>query len=275
MTPLLLVIEVARQTALLLLRNRLLLGLVALGLAIAAVVGVLPDRLFRSQVGEDLFGMPSYALLFQFALPLAGTYFGLGAIHSDLVDGSAAHVFAAPVPRVCLLLGRFLAVTLVVAVGALLVLSAYWLALVLPGHAWRSGFAPREATLLVYARGVALAVPAYAAVGVLLGAAFKRPLVAAIVFVVGWEVAVSNLPPEAGVRGLTIADPVRRFLLGLVPDQEGLRLHRMLEGSSHNRDISRLGEPVSSVLVFGAIALGLALWIYTRREYRLRSHADE
>ncbi len=272
-------LEAARQAAVLLAHNRLFLGLLAAGLVVSLLGLFVPARVVQEQRGDDLFGVPAYLLLFQFALPVMATYFGMSSMHADLADGSAVHAFASPVPRPCLLLGRWLAVSTIAIVASAVVLGAWWAILAWPsrgpGVGWRLGHAPRVEVLARFVSAAVLAIPAYAAVGVFIGVTFKRPLVVVVLFVIGWEVAISNVPPEAGVRGLTVADPVRRQLLTTIAPEESSRLASVLLGSLRGSDASKLPAPVPAVLRLLASVLVAALYVFSRREYRLRSHGDE
>lgn len=275
MRPVFQTIEVARQTAWLLLRNRMFLALAVLGVAATFTALGFPRRVFMSQGGDDLFGVPAYLIVFQFGLPIVATYFGLSAVHAEIADGSAVHAHAAPISRVSLVLGKWLAVSVLVALGGAVVVGAWWLMLSQSDRPWRRGFAPTTDAARAFVIAAALAAPAYAAVGTLVGATFKRPLVAAVIFIVGWEVAISNVPPQAGVRGLTIADPIRRFLTAALAPERDSDLAAVLESTLHGQDVSRLSDPVASIMTFVAVSLGAAVCIYARREYRFRSHGDE
>lgn len=268
-------VEAMLQAGLGTLRNRLFVGLVLLGLLVSLAGLAFSARLAASERGDDLFGVPAYLLLFQFALPVLATYFGMVALHADLADGSAVFALVTPLPRAALLLGRWFAVAVVVGTAATLVLGAWWLVLALPDRPWRRQFAPTPAALAAFVQGVLLAVPAYTAVGAFVGVTFKRPLVALVLFVVGWEVAISNVPPEAGVRGLTVADPLRRFLLDALAPDPSSRLAEVLVGSAEGHDASRLAPPVTSVIRLLVVVLVAATVLFTRREYRPRSHGDE
>lgn len=264
------VLESCRQ-ALCLLRAHRLLWLLLAGAAVVIGISVfVPDKVARRLTGDDLFGLPAYLLVFQFGLPTIVSYFGLWAIHDEISDRSVVHVFAQPVPRPCLLLGKWLAVTLVGALVGALLCAAYWLALAIPERPWRRGLAPDPAVLLAFAKGAVLAAPGYAAVGAFCGAMFRRPLIAAILFVVGWEVAVSNVPPQAGVRDLTIADPVRRFLVEQIGEPTG-ELGDVLLATMVGQGGEGLREPLAAVAWFTAVVLAAATLVYSRREYDARS----
>ncbi|MEY2982997.1 MAG: hypothetical protein RL562_3224 [Planctomycetota bacterium] len=263
-------LEACRQ-ALCLLRSHRLLWLILAGAALVIGISVfVPDKVARRLTGDDLFGLPAYLLVFQFGLPTILSYFGLWAVHDEISDRSVVHVFAQPVPRPCLLVGKWLAVTLVGALAGAAICAAYWLALALPDRPWRRGLAPDPDVLAAFVQGAALAAPGYAAVGAFCGATFRRPLIAAILFVVGWEVAVSNVPPRAGVRDLTIADPVRRFLVERIGEPTG-ELGELLQASMAGQGAGELREPFAAVAWFTAVVLLAATVIYSRREYDARS----
>lgn len=264
-------LEASRQTGFLIVRHRLVLLLAILAVVVAAVSVFVPQRVVREFTGDDLFGFPTYLLVFQFGLPTVFSYLGLWAVHDEIVDRSAIYVFAQPVSRVSLMVGKWLAVAAFGAVATAAACTLYWLALALPDRAWRRGLGPEPETLRAFVDAGALAAPGYAAVGAFCGAAFKRPLIAAILFVVGWEVAVSNVPPQAGVRGWTVADPVRRYLLDAIDPPANSGLSELLQLSLAGGDAGRLGDPVASVTWFTLVFLAAAAIVYTRREYDARA----
>ncbi|MEO6597016.1 MAG: hypothetical protein ABIP94_19900 [Planctomycetota bacterium] len=109
---------------------------------------------------------------------------------------------------------------------------------------------------------------AYAAVGAFLSAAFRRPLVWAAFFVVGLQMLTANLAVSAGLRQLTITDPLRRQVLdGIEPDS---RLARILWPAEREFDREMIGEPLRDLTLFTLVCLGLAPWRYSRTEYDSR-----
>jgi hypothetical protein len=258
-----------------LVRQRLFLGLLVIALLVACAPLVFPARAFTRMAGDELFGFPAYGFVLQFVLPLVGTYFGLASLHSELADGSAVHVLTLPVPRAVLLAGRFFAVALGVMIALGCVLTVYWSTLALVPRPWRLGLAPRRETLTAFLAGVALATPAYVAFGALAAAWFRRPFLAAILFVVGWEAGISNMPPGAGIRSLTVADPLRRFLYEEIGKGADNRLGEFLTQSLDPEILQRMPDPIRGMATFAVIVLLLALIVFTRGEYRLRTLGDE
>ena len=261
-------LEVARQTLCLLAGSKmvwLLLGLCGL---LAAVFGFIPRRAVRENLGDELFGTVAYVLLCQFAMPFTALYFGLQAVHADLEDRTSTYAFLRPVPRSSLLLGKWLAATVVTIALSWCAVGALYGGLAVVPRPWRGGIGPDVAMAITFALGIALAVPAYVAVGALCGAWFRRPLLIAIAFLIGWEVIVSVLPPEAGVRGATVADPMRRWLEARVHPTGDLA--EVLSVNMRGFDPGRLGDPARAIVRFTLIALALALLGFTRREYDSR-----
>lgn len=264
-------IEAARQGMILLLGNRLVLVL-GIVIAVAAMVAVAyPDRFARGHRGDDVFGYPTYIIVFVFGMPTVISYLGLWLIHEEISDRSAVHVFVQPVHRVCLLLGRWLSVAVLGAALGALAVGAYWLALAVPDRPWRRGLAPTDETLFAFLKGCLLAAPGYAAVGVFCGAAFRRPLIVAILFVVGWEGLVSNVPPQAGVREWTVADPVRRAIVDSIRDVEGTGLADALQVTLRGPGIEQMKPPLESLIWFTAVVLVASMFVYSRREYDARA----
>ena len=220
--------------------------------------------------GDDFAGMVIYGVVFQVGAPLILTYLGVTAIHDEIADRSVVHLFVRPVSRVTLLLARWFAVA---AVGAMLlvgVASVLFLAAWLPDVPWRHGLPPRPDVLLTFGRAALLAAPAYVAIGMLCGTFFRRPLIVAVAYVVASELIASNLPPHTGIRHLTVADPVRRFLFLDLDLAEGSRFGRMLTLTLRRFDPAEFSPPVTTVLWITGLSLGFAVWVYSRREYDSR-----
>ena len=268
MRPVVQLFEITRQTLALLVRSRMTWLFAALALVFAALVAFLASRADGRRTGIELFAIPGYWVVLQFALPFTVLYLAVAAVHGDIEDRTVVYLFARPISRPLLLAGKWLAASLVGIALASLALVALYFGLALPAWPWYLGRGPRPEWLQTYAVGAALAAPAYAAIGACIGAFAKRPLVVAIAYVLGWEVLASNLPPEAGVRVLTVADPLRRFLL--VELEPTGTVHRALATSFRDIDPLLLGDPLTALARLLVLPLGLAIFWYARREYDLR-----
>jgi ABC-type transport system involved in multi-copper enzyme maturation permease subunit len=259
-------VEIARQTVLLLMQNRLLWVVGAAQLAMPALSYLLGGSIDETHTGRHDYALTTWTLFVFVLVPWTTLYCGVQAVHGDIEDRTFQYLFLRPVPRASILLGKLLAV------------AALSTALFCFGAAaWFLGFAARTALwpdgvefelVGVYAQAIAMAAAAYAAIAVLFAARLRRPLVWGACFIVGLEVFVGNLPSKASIRYLTITDPVRRFLLDrLNPDR---RLARELWPWEHEFKPELVGQPVLNLAILAAVATALALWFYTRSEYDSR-----
>lgn len=261
-------IEITRQSACLLLRHRMVLVILVVAVLESAGLLFLPRRVAHENTGDDLYGYFTYFGWIQLGLPFLALFFGVTAVHQDLEDRTSTYLFLRPVRRSVLLVGKWLASTLVAAGLLAVPVVLTWCAIALPARPWRAGLAPSFLSPATYLLGAVMTAPAYAAVGAFAGACFKRPLVLAMAFLVGWEVVVSNLPPRSGVRGLTIADPLRRWLIEHLPDAPHFVRTLTLD---LGREAATLGSaPYVALARATLLALACALWVYTRREYDSR-----
>ena len=109
---------------------------------------------------------------------------------------------------------------------------------------------------------------ALAEVAAFFAARFQRPLVWGAFFIVGLQMFVANMPAKAGIRVLTITDPVRRFLMdGIEPDQ---RLARLMWPAEREWHPDLIGQPLLNLGILTAVTLLLALYYYLRSEYDSR-----
>ncbi len=198
-------------------------------------------------------------------MPWGTLFLGVQAVHGGIEDRTVQYLFLRPVGRVPLLLGAWLAVALTGAVVAVLGTVALFAGLALHGARWGNGVDVDAAR--VAATTFAAGAVAYAAAAAWLSTAFRRPLVWATFFVVGLQQLTANLPVSAGLRALTITDPMRRMMLdGLEPDP---RLAEALWPAEDFR-LELLGTPLRDLAVLAAVMLALAAWAYRSSEYDSR-----
>lgn len=260
-------LEVARQTLLLQLRSRIL-WLMVIVTAMGPLVFLFVPPAERVP-GDQLFGLVCASAGLSLVVPLATLFLATQVVHADLEDRTSTYLFARPIHRAWVLLGKWLAT---VVLGWLLVLvgvSALFLVITQSGRDWLRGYVPDLGWWWAFVFAGAVMTIGYAAAGCLFAAWFKRPLVVAVLFWLGWEQAVSRTPPQAGVRSATVWEPMRRWLyLELQPRG---RLERyLIVDLGQDVPIALLPDPLLAVFKFTVITLGLALFIYWRREYDSR-----
>ena len=79
----------------------------------------------------------------------------------------------------------------------------------------------------------------------------------------------ANLPVSAGLRRLTITDPMRRMILDRI--EPSPRLARMLWPAEREFSYDDIGAPVQNLAWFTLACLLVAVVCYVRTEYDSRS----
>ncbi|MCK5941166.1 MAG: ABC transporter permease [Planctomycetes bacterium] len=275
--PLRTLLESTRQTVLML-RYRRVFWYAPIALVLLFVFAfVVAGRAHGDVDGAHLYCVMAWWGLGTVVVPWATLYLGVQAVHGEIEDRTSQYLFLRPVSRVPLLLGKWLAVTLVACLIACAGAGALFAGVGLRGDMWLDGREP--ALLWSYCKVLSLGVVAYAATAMFFGATFRRPLAWAAFFVVGVQMLAANLPVSAGMRRLTITDPLRRVLLDqLEPSRklardlwpaergEALRFDDLAGGFR-----LELGSPLIDLLIFTAVCLTLGAWRYARTEYESRN----
>jgi ABC-type transport system involved in multi-copper enzyme maturation permease subunit len=248
-------------------RSAFLALLVGAPVSLAIIVRLIglfaSDASFRANgqavTGPVVFGVMMWLLYVRFIVPILGVFYGTALIADEVDDRTITYLFTRPIRRAAVLLGKFLAY---LACTVLLLLPSvvlvYFLIVPMGGGSIASVFPSMLRDLGMLAIGLA----AYGAVFALVGTRVKRPLVAGLVFVLGWEPGVLVFPGY--LKQITVA----YYLQALVP-------HAMPEDSSAGgllRAFSAVSTPWPSLVALLLITAG-ALWLAARtvesREYVL------
>ena len=271
------VFESARQT-LIMLRYRRILWVAPIGLLLMfAFAFVLAGTTRSRSDGAHLFSVFAWWGLGTVIVPWTTLFLGVQAVHGELEDRTSQYLFLRPVHRIPLLLGKWLAIALVTSLLACCSATALYAAVAMRGDLWPDG---REPWLLAsFCIVLGLGAIAYSAVAVFLAAASKRPLAWAGFFVVGLQMLAANLKVSAGMRQLTITDPLRRMTLDLIEPSRGLaralwpaeRDKALLVEDGTGAFLLEFGSPLCSLLILIGVCLGLGCWRYARTEYESRS----
>jgi len=263
------VVESARQTALRLRHNRVwtlvLIGAAAL-YGIAWLVGYQVGRRTTDN-GVIVYCNLAWWLQATVVTPWLTLYLGVQALHGGLEDRTFQYLFLRPVSRVALLLGNWIAVSLVGAAVGGLGAVVLFVGMADNAELWPDGAEWGYAG--AFAGACAIAATAYAAAAMAFSAWFRRPLVWAAFFVVGLQQVVANLPISAGLRSATITDPLRRFVLDAIEPTQ--RLANSLWPAEAIFDLELIGSPLLDLGWFVFVALAIASWVYARTEYDARA----
>lgn len=267
MNPVLTVFVIARQTIARLVKSRMLWLLLLGVLAGTALFFFASRRMAPTMHGDTALGTIATVVYMQFVLPFSALYFGVNGLQGDIEDRTSVYLFARPLSRTAMLLGKWLAAAAVATV--LVVVGVFLLQTAFAARDWRSGVAPPRSMLAAFAHGTALASLAYAGLGVLCGAWLQRPLILGLVFLVGWEGVIANTAQQASARAFTVSDSLRRLLWAAHAPRD--QYAEVLLGPLQVRPDPNALDPSLALLRFAFIVVGLAAWIYARREYDARS----
>jgi ABC-2 type transport system permease protein len=228
----------------------LLLGLpIVLALIYRGVLGRLPPQV----AAFDFYGNIVAHYYLRFALPLAALFYATALI-ADEVDGKTlTFLITRPVRRSAILCGKFAAyVATTLALSLPSVVVSFFLLATANGMA---GIGSKVPDLFRDLGVMALALLAYGALFTLVGVVLRRPVIPGLLFIFVWEM-LAYLPGY-----------MPRFTL--TAWLQSLIRHRPAQGDLSGMFGQVLPAALSlQVLTLATAAfLGLALWIFSRREY--------
>jgi ABC-type transport system involved in multi-copper enzyme maturation permease subunit len=186
---------------------------------------------------------------FPFVAPMLCLVYASGVVRDDLEAGTLPYFLTRPVKRSWFLLGK-LAATFVIVLGLVLPIQVlvYY---VVTSSAGFDEVGRRFPALFRTVGATALGLLAYNGVFGLAGTALKRPLLAGLFFIFGWQAAATFVPGRA--RLLTVA----HYMSSLVPGGSGLLSDR-----------SSLTLSVSALLAIAGGCHALAIAVFERKEAR-------
>ena len=209
--------------------------------------------------GGAVFGNMIWLLYLRFLVPVLGVFYGTSLIADEVDDKTLTYLFVRPISRSAVLVGKYVAYVVTTVSVVLPSVVVLYLCVQPLGHgSLAEGFLGMLTDLGLLAVGLA----AYGALFALIGAGFKHPLVAGLVFVIGWEQLAMVLPGY--LRKLTIAYYLQALVPHVMP-AEGL-------GSALQslfRDVPSPATSLTTLFAMIVIFLALAGWAVERREYVL------
>jgi ABC-type transport system involved in multi-copper enzyme maturation permease subunit len=224
---------------------------------------MVPSESFRingeSVTGAGTFGLMIWLLYVRFIVPILGVFYGTALIADEVDDRTITYLFTRPIPRGAVLAGKYLAY---LACTVLLILPSVVIVFFLMVPMGGGGIGPAFPSMLGDLGMLAAGLAAYGAVFAWVGARVRRPLVAGLVFVLGWEPAVLLFPGY--LKRLTVA----YYLQALVP-------HAMPQDSAISvlmqvfTEVPGMLFSLSALLVLTLGALWAAARTVESREYVL------
>jgi ABC-2 type transport system permease protein len=232
----------------------------AAALRVAELTGVLFRFSDARPVGGTIFGMMVWLLYVRFIVPVLGVFYGTALIADEVDDKTLTYLFTRPIQRSAVVFGKY-AAYLTCTVLLLLPSVVIVFFLVVPigrGTTIAEGFPAMLSDLAMLIAGLT----AYGAVFALVGARLKRPLVAGLIFALGWEPAVLLVPGY--LKRLTVAYYLQALVRhDLPPDGPTAALLRVL------REVPSVATSLTGLAVITVLALWFAGRAVERREYVL------
>ncbi len=243
-------------------------------LALAALVAFLPvliplalSFLSTSQFAEQgnvVFVRLVEELHINVFAPLLSLFFAGMLVAEDIEMRTMPYILTRPIPRSAWVLGRFTAYMIVA--STILVVSAILTFLAASAHENLHWSNPTDMKLLLHYSGVmVLALLAYGAFAVFLGACTKRPIVYGVVLLYGWQRVATYVP------GLIDFITIKKYVDALFPimatQRNLVEIQTALGSFQREVFLVSASKAVFMLFAIAAFFLAVAVVAVTRREY--------
>ncbi|NLV43377.1 MAG: ABC transporter permease [Candidatus Hydrogenedentes bacterium] len=243
-------------------------------LALAALVAFLPVLIpialsFLSssrfaESGNVVFVRLAEDLYVNVFTPLMALFFAGMLVAEDIEMRTMTYILTRPASRSAWVFGRFLAFMTVASLILICSCALTFAASTL--HADLSLTRTTDLTLLIHYFGViVLALLAYGAFSVFLGAFTKRPIVYGVILLYGWQYVATLVP------GLVDFFTIKKYtdaLLPLMATQRNVtEIHTALGTFTREVFLVSAGKAVVALLLITAVSLGATIIAVLRREY--------
>jgi ABC-2 type transport system permease protein len=209
--------------------------------------------------GSVVFGMMMWLLYIRFIVPVLGVFYGTSLIADEVDDKTITYLFTRPIPRSAVLAGKYLAY---VVCTVLLVLPSVMLVFFLVVPTGGGSVGETFPALLMDFAMLTFGLIAYGALFALVGAWLRRPLIAGLVFIFGWEPGALLLPGY--VKRLTVAYYLQALVTHEMPQDSGVAMLLQVV-----REVPSRGTSLTVLAIVVAVCLWLAARAVDRREYVL------
>jgi hypothetical protein len=205
----------------------------------------------------------SHDVYMPFLIPVVALFVGVPAIGEQVDDGTIVFTWTRPVRRRAIYLGRLLAAQAVSALMLSLSLALCFVVMVSEG--------PQVLTwefLKLYLQTfvvIGLGAFTYAAVFAAMGTFFRKPVLPAILFAIGWENLVTNIP--ARVQELSLRFHLQNLIAKPdAPPQDlpGL-LGALMSTAFHREPVPRM-QSVAVLVVVMLLTTVLGIWLFRQKE---------
>jgi hypothetical protein len=208
--------------------------------------------------GPMIFGGMIWLMYLRVIVPILSIYYGTSLIADEVEDKTITYLFTRPIPRGAVMAGKYLAYlvcTIMVVLPS--VMLVYFLIVPLGGS-----IASSFPDLLKDLALLSLGLMSYGALAAWVGARFKRPLIAGLVFAFGWEQAVMVIPGY--MRRFTVVYYLQSLVPHAMPSEGVMGLLQSIL-----REYPSIPVALTALFAISAAFLYLAIRVVERREYVL------
>lgn len=237
-------------------RSLLMAALLGLPVAFALLYRMVLAAKLPAQVRAlDLYGVIVALYYVRNALPLAALFYAVSLVADEVEDKTVTYLFSRPITRASILLGKFAAYLVTTLALTLPSLVVTFFLLMTAGGA--EGLRAAVPHLFRDAGVAALTLLSYGALFALFGVALRRPVIPGLLFLFVWEL-IALLPGY--LPRFTLTAYLRSLVTHRPPD-EGL--------AEVFGQVLPTALSLQTLAVLVVLFLGLASWIFSRKEYVL------
>jgi ABC-2 type transport system permease protein len=208
--------------------------------------------------GPAIFGMMIWGMYLRLIVPVLGVFYGTSLIADEIEDKTITYLFTRPIPRGAVLVGKYLAYLACTSCVVLPSVVLVYLLVVPMRGSLGAAFPDLLKDLLLLGLGLAV----YGALFAFVGAKFKRPLLAGLMFVFGWEQAALAFPGY--LKQFTVMFYLQAIVPHAMPNDGVVSLIQGLF-----RETPSLPASLFWLAVIWAVALAWGARIVSNKEYVL------
>lgn len=219
--------------------------------------------IFTEVPGEDVFVRITQYAYFQALIPLLALFYGCSLIGEDIEANTFTYVLTRPIPRSAWALGKFLGY---VAGTSILLGASMFLLFIL--STLLKDFSLSGANILLLLKfywALVMALGAYGAIALMLGALVKRPMIAGMVLFFGWQSIALTLP------GYTNYVTVSKYVSAIMPKVIGKPtvFETFVESMGVQDIVKQVSPTASAIILLGIMAafIGATAYVTRWREY--------
>lgn len=212
----------------------------------------------------SLYPRMSFFMYLHFLLPLMAVFIGAAVIADEVEERTLPYLITRPVPRRTIVLAKLISGALTAAIILFISLGLTYTVMMLPGgvNGWTSNFVKLLQSVGVLILGLTVYMPLFG----LLGGTIKRPVLAGLLFVFGWESTVGVFPGNAKL--ITVV----HYLHVLFPRLQQVRLRdgrsALLEMVLPAKQIAPITAMIILVALAAVFTFLMSSLLYIK-EYRL------